>query len=102
MYLYIFQQRLCCVRYGCQEGALQAAGKDFQSIRSDGQTCCKVVQSNLSDSGLGGHSVKWIMGCEHIEVFILRAWDLQFHWLLFISCTEDVILISGVKFDHIK
>jgi hypothetical protein len=53
--LYIFQQRLSCVRDGRQEGALQAACKDFQSICSDGQTCCNVVESNLSDSELGRH-----------------------------------------------
>ncbi|KAJ7936063.1 hypothetical protein B0H13DRAFT_1853763 [Mycena leptocephala] len=51
---YIQQLRLNCVRDGCQ-GALQAAGKNFQSICSDGQTCCNVVESNLSDSGLGRH-----------------------------------------------
>jgi hypothetical protein len=54
-YLYIFQQRLSCVRDGRQERALQAASQDFQSICSDGQTCCNVVESNLSDSGLEGH-----------------------------------------------
>jgi hypothetical protein len=53
--LYIFQQRLSCVRDGRQEGALQGTGRDFQSICSDGQTFCNVVESNLSDSGLGGH-----------------------------------------------
>jgi hypothetical protein len=73
IYLYIFQERETCIRDGLQEGALQTAGKDSGSICSDGQTCCNVVQLNLSVSGLGGHSVKWIMGCEHLEVFILRV-----------------------------
>ena len=55
MYLHIFQDRLGCISHGCQEGALQTAGKGFQSAYSEIQTCCNVVQSNLSDIGLGGH-----------------------------------------------
>jgi hypothetical protein len=55
MYLHIFQDRLGCISHGCQEGALQTAGKGFQSTYSEIQTCCNVFQSNLSDSGLGGH-----------------------------------------------
>jgi hypothetical protein len=54
-YLHFFRQRLSCARDGCQEGALQAAGKDLQSICSDIQTHCNVAESNLSDSGFGGH-----------------------------------------------
>src|SRR5258708_3121015 len=73
MYLYIFQQRMSCVGDSFQEGALQVAGKDFQSICSDGQTCCNVVESNLSDSELGGHLVRWIRGLERHRSFILCA-----------------------------
>jgi hypothetical protein len=55
IYLHIFQQRLGCIRNGRQEGALQTAGKGFQSTYSESQTCCNIIQLNLGDSGLGGH-----------------------------------------------
>jgi hypothetical protein len=55
IYLHILQERLTCIPDGFQEGALQTTGKDSRSICTDCQTCCNVVQPNLSDSGLGGH-----------------------------------------------
>jgi hypothetical protein len=52
IYLHIFQERLSCHGNGLQGGALQITNKDFQSVCSNSQTCCNVVESNLSDSGL--------------------------------------------------
>lgn len=57
IYLYIFQERLSCIGNSLQEGAVQTTNKDFQSICSNSQTFCNVVESNLSDSGLWGHFV---------------------------------------------
>jgi hypothetical protein len=102
IYLHIFQERLSCIGNGLQEGALQTTNKDYQSICSDSQTCCNVVESNLSDSGLWGHFVVDHWAWE-MSLFILCApGNFHFHWLLFISRTEDVMLLSGVELDHIK
>jgi hypothetical protein len=73
LYLHIFQERLSCVWDGLQQGALQTAGKDSYSICTDTQTCCNVVQLNLSDGGLGGHPVRWIKGLDRHCYFILCA-----------------------------
>jgi hypothetical protein len=64
MYLHIFQERLGCISHGHQEGALQTAGKGFQSAYSEIQTCYNVVQSNCGNSRLGGHLGRWLMGLE--------------------------------------
>jgi hypothetical protein len=55
IYLHMLQKRLSGVANGFQERGLKGSGKDFQSIRSDSQTCYNVVQANLSESGVGGH-----------------------------------------------
>jgi hypothetical protein len=55
IHLDMFQERLSCIRNGLQERGLEATGKSMQSICSNSQTCCNVVQSDLSGTGLGGH-----------------------------------------------
>ncbi len=72
MYLDIFQERLGCISHGHQEGAIQTTGKCFQSTYSEIQTCCNVAQSNLSDSGLEGHLVRWIKGLERQVFYVER------------------------------
>jgi hypothetical protein len=86
MYLHIFQERLGCISYGCQEGALQTARKGFQSTYSEIQTCCNVVQSNCGDSGLGGHLGRSLMGLE-----ICR----------YLSCMPMGILVQVISIPHI-
>jgi hypothetical protein len=68
IYLHILQERLTCIRDGFQEGALQTAGKDSCSICTDSQTCYNVVQSNLSDSGLGGHLCGGSWGTRYVGI----------------------------------
>jgi hypothetical protein len=55
IYLHMFQKRLSGVGNGFHKGGSQGSGKDFHSICSESQTCYNVVQSNLSESGVGRH-----------------------------------------------
>jgi hypothetical protein len=37
-------------------------------------------------------------GCaRHVDIYPVCTWDFHFHWLLFISRTEDMMLISSVE-----
>jgi hypothetical protein len=85
IYLHIVQEGPSRVRNGCQEGGIEATGKDSESICCDGQTCGNVIQSNLSDCGFGGH-LGGGGALQEMSIFnVCISGNLQFHWLLFIS-----------------
>jgi hypothetical protein len=55
IHLHMFQERLSSVGNGLQERGLEATGENMESICNNSQTCCNVVQLDLSNTGLGGH-----------------------------------------------
>jgi hypothetical protein len=77
VYLHIFQERLSCIGNGLHEGALQSTNKDFQSICSNSQTCCNVVESNLSDSGLWGHLCGGSQGLRDFIIYSVCPWEFS-------------------------
>jgi hypothetical protein len=100
IYLHIFQQRLSCIGDSLQERALQTTNKDIQSICSHSQTCCNVVESNLSDSGLWGHFWGGSWGLRGIIIY--SVCPREFSLSLATVHLEDVMLMSGVELDYIK
>jgi hypothetical protein len=86
-HLHMFQERLSSVGNGLQERGLEATGENMESICSNSQTCCNVVQSDLSNTGLGGHfgGESWV---KMSVCYTMYPWEVHCYWLLlFISCT---------------
>jgi hypothetical protein len=82
--LHIFQERLSGVGNSLKEGSLEATGKDMHSISGDSQTCHNVVQTNLSDTELGGHLGGESL-CSRCQYVITWSLGNSHHiWLLFI------------------
>jgi hypothetical protein len=84
---HIFQEGLSCIGNSLQEGALQTSNKDFQSIYSNSQTCCNVVESNLSESGLWGH-------------FVVDRWDLKYVTIYPVCLWEFPLSLATVHLMH--
>jgi hypothetical protein len=91
IYLYIFQERLSSVRNGLQEGSIEATGKEFGSISGESQTCCNVVQTNLSGADLGGHLGGESLGSRRQYVIPCTPVNFDYQWLLFVR-VKDVML----------
>lgn len=67
LYLNMIQKGLCCVQDGLKERGIKVGSKQLQGIDSHHQTCCNIVQSDLTGSGLRRH----LKSCWGVYTYLL-------------------------------